>query len=62
MASPSAPESHRSPSAGDAGSPALPFGETATIAGFAMTPLSLQTRTGPVYDREGDAMEGEDCT
>jgi hypothetical protein len=54
--SPGAPGSQ---SGGAAGSATLQFGETATVAGFAMTPQTLQTRTGPVYDRTGKAIEGE---
>ena len=61
-ASPSAsrsPAPPGSPSGGAATTPALPYGETATVAGFALTPLTLQARTGPVYDRDGEAIQGE---
>jgi len=61
-ASPSAtgsPSAPGSPSTGAATSAALPFGETASLAGFELTPLSVQPREGPVYDRDGEAIKGD---
>lgn len=48
-----------SPSAGASASQALPFGETASLAGFELTPQSVQPREGPVYSRDGEAIKGD---
>lgn len=36
----------------------LPLGQSATVAGFTMTPTALRDRPGPVYDLKGKPIKG----
>jgi hypothetical protein len=54
----SGPEPTATPSASPSSSAPLPLGQSATVAGFTMTPTDVRDRPGPVYDLEGKTFEG----
>ena len=54
----SEPESAAAPSASPSSTAPLSLGESATVAGFTMTPTALRDRPGPVYDLEGKSFDG----
>jgi hypothetical protein len=60
---PAARDATASPSASGAPAPQpsemLELGETATVAGFEITPLEVLKRPGATYDRDGARIEGE---
>jgi hypothetical protein len=44
--------------AADPSGPALPLGRTATVAGVELTPTAIHPRGGPVYDADGQRIQG----
>ena len=46
------------PSASPSSTAPLPLGQSATVAGFTMTPTAVRDRPGPVYDLKGKSFEG----
>jgi hypothetical protein len=54
----SEPEAAATPSASPSSTTPLPLGQSATVAGFTMTPGVVRDRPGPVYDLKGKAFQG----
>ena len=52
----SEPESAATPSASPSSTEPLPLGQSATVAGFTMTPTVVRDRPGPVYDLKGKSV------
>jgi hypothetical protein len=55
----SEPDSSATPSASPSPAQPLPLGQSATVAGFTMTPTAVRDRPGPVYDLKGRTFEGQ---
>jgi len=55
----SEPKSVSTPSAAPSSTEPLPLGQSATVAGFTMTPTVMRERPGPVYDLKGKTFEGQ---
>jgi hypothetical protein len=55
----SEPKPTATPSASPSPAAPLPLGQSATVAGFTMTPTVVRDRPGPVYDLKGKPFEGQ---
>ncbi len=52
------PAPSATPSASPSSTAPLPLGQSATVAGFTMTPTAVRDRPGPVYDLKGKRIKG----